>query len=239
MDRSRSHEEIRNRRTMNNKIPAGWLDYSPLNTWIENTRFIPFKCPLRWSILRNINKQDRFSLDDLIERMDNQGRKVGLIIDLTDTYRYYDYRDVEDMGIEYCKIRVPGHQDVSDKSCQKFILVVNTFLRDNRQNDNLIGIHCTHGINRSGYFIVRYLIEILGQQPDDAIAAFNRARGHTIEKNIDDLRRRKSMNVSSSPSSDQEDDDYYIERDRPLPYSRPSIDPTLNDISSETSEMLV
>ncbi|CAF4982755.1 unnamed protein product, partial [Rotaria sp. Silwood1] len=44
--------------------------------------------------------------------------------------------------------------------------------------------------------------------------------------------------VSSSSSSDQEDD-YYIERDRPLPYSRPSIDPTLNDISSETSKILV
>ncbi|CAF5065702.1 unnamed protein product, partial [Rotaria sp. Silwood1] len=76
--------------------------------------------------------------------------------------------------------------------------------------------------------------------PDNAIAAFSRARGHSIEKNIDDLRRRKPMNVSSSSSSsDQEDDDYYIERDRPLPYTRPSIDPTLNDISSETSEILV
>ncbi|CAF3219092.1 unnamed protein product [Rotaria sp. Silwood2] len=238
MDRSKSHDEIRNRRSTNNKVPAGWLDYSSLNTWIENTRFVPFKCPLRWSILRNINKQDRFSLNDLIEHLENQGRKIGLIIDLTDTYRYYDCRDVEDMGIEYCKIRVPGHQDVSDKIFHKFVHVVNTFLRDNRQNNNLIGIHCTHGINRSGYFIVRYLIEILGQQPDDAIGAFNRARGHTIEKNIDDLRKRKSMNAPSS-SSDQEDDDYYIERDRPLPYSRPSTNPTLNDVSSETSEILV
>jgi hypothetical protein len=24
-----------------------WLDYTPLNTWIENTRLVPFKCPLR------------------------------------------------------------------------------------------------------------------------------------------------------------------------------------------------
>ncbi|CAF0869519.1 unnamed protein product [Rotaria sp. Silwood1] len=181
MERSRSNDEIRNRRSMNNKVPAGWLDYSPLNTWIENTRFVPFKCPLRSSILRNINKQDRFSLNDLIDRLENQGRKIGLIIDLTDTYRYYDYRDVEDMGIEYCKIRVPGHQDVSDKSCQKFFHVVNTFLRDNRQN----GIHCTHGINRSGYFIVRYLIEILGQQPDNAIA----------EKILNEYWDRKSKQV--------------------------------------------
>ncbi|CAF4996708.1 unnamed protein product, partial [Rotaria sp. Silwood1] len=117
-----------------------------------------------------------------------------------------------------CKIQVPGHQDVSDKNCQKFFHVVNTFLRDNRQN----GIHCTHGINRSGYFIVRYLIEILGQQPDNAIAG-----------------KFLLFVSSSSSSSDQEDDDYYMERDRPLPYSRPSIDPTLNDISSDTSKILV
>jgi hypothetical protein len=31
-------------------------------------------------------------LDDLIARLNNQGRKIGLIIDLTDTDRYYDYR---------------------------------------------------------------------------------------------------------------------------------------------------
>jgi len=23
------------------------LDYTPVNTWIENTRIVPFKCPLR------------------------------------------------------------------------------------------------------------------------------------------------------------------------------------------------
>ncbi|CAF5095998.1 unnamed protein product, partial [Rotaria magnacalcarata] len=170
-----------------------WLDYTPLNTWIENTRLVPFKCPLRWSILRNLNQRDRFSLNDLIERLDNRKRELGLIIDLTDTDRYYDYRDVEDLDIEYCKIRVPGHQDVSDENCQKFFRIVNKFLRNNRQNDKLIGIHCTHGVNRSGYFIARYLIEILGLQPDEAIAAFNRARGHRIEKNIEDLQTRKPI----------------------------------------------
>ncbi|CAF3836814.1 unnamed protein product [Rotaria sp. Silwood1] len=166
MERSRSNDEIRNRRSMNNKVPAGWLDYSPLNTWIENTRFVPFKCPLRWvnqSYEILINKTG-FPINDLIDRLENQGRKI----------------------------------------------------------DNLIGIHCTHGINRSGYFIVRYLIEILGQQPDNAIAG-----------------KFLLFVSSSSSSSDQEDDDYYMERDRPLPYSRPSIDPTLNDISSDTSKILV
>jgi hypothetical protein len=41
---------------------------------------------------------------------------------------------VEDMGIEYCKIRVPGHQDVPEKCCQKFFRVVNSYLQDNQHN---------------------------------------------------------------------------------------------------------
>ncbi|CAF0722840.1 unnamed protein product [Adineta steineri] len=239
MNQSRSHDRNRSRRRSNNKVPAGWLDYTPLNTWIENTRIIPFKCPLRRSILRHVDEQERFSLDDLVERLEKQGRTIGLIIDLTDTDRYYDYRDVEDMNIEYCKIRVPGHQNVPEKCCQQFFRVVNSFLHDNQHNDKLIGIHCTHGINRSGYFIVRYLIEILGLQPNDAIAAFNRARGHQIEKYIDDLQTRIPVNIAYSSLSDQEEHNYYLEKDRPLPYTRPTTDTTSNDFLSETSELIV
>ncbi len=44
------------------------------------------------SILRHVDEGERFSLDDLVDRLDSQGRKIGLIIDLTDTDRYYDYR---------------------------------------------------------------------------------------------------------------------------------------------------
>ncbi|CAF1061210.1 unnamed protein product [Adineta ricciae] len=235
--RSRTPERHQRRRRTNNKVPTGWLDYTPLNTWIENTRIIPFKCPLKRSILRHLQEDERFSLDDLTDRLANQGRKIGLIIDLTDTDRYYDYRDVEDMDIEYCKIRVPGHQDVPEHSCRKFFRVVDSFLRDNRHNDKLIGIHCTHGINRSGYFIVRYLIEVFGLEPNDAISAFNRARGHQMEKYTDDLRRRIPGIATQVTSSDSDENDYYVKRDRPLPYTRPSVDPMSNDCSAKASEI--
>ena len=36
--------------------------------------------------------------------------------------------------------------------------------------DGLIGVHCTHGVNRTGYLICRYLIERLQWNPDKAIA---------------------------------------------------------------------
>ena len=33
----------------------------------------------------------------------------------------------------------------------------------------IVGIHCTHGVNRTGYLVARYMIEWLGYQPKDAI----------------------------------------------------------------------
>ncbi|XP_064125613.1 RNA/RNP complex-1-interacting phosphatase-like isoform X2 [Loxodonta africana] len=46
--------------------------------------------------------------------------------------------------------------------------------------DKLIGVHCTNGINRTGYLICRYLIDVEGWDPDTAIQAFGEARGHQI-----------------------------------------------------------
>jgi len=33
----------------------------------------------------------------------------------------------------------------------------------------IIVIHCTHGVNRSAYMVVRYLIDRLGYKPEHAI----------------------------------------------------------------------
>lgn len=36
--------------------------------------------------------------------------------------------------------------------------------------DKLIGVHCTHGLNRSGFIICRYMIEELNIPPLETIA---------------------------------------------------------------------
>ncbi|KAF4531455.1 hypothetical protein B566_EDAN004226 [Ephemera danica] len=48
--------------------------------------------------------------------------------------------------------------------------------------DGLIGVHCTHGVNRTGFLICKYMIAKLGFKPQDAIKAFGDARGHHIER---------------------------------------------------------
>ncbi|KAI4498739.1 hypothetical protein M0802_006206 [Mischocyttarus mexicanus] len=48
------------------------------------------------------------------------------------------------------------------------------------KDDDVIGVHCTHGINRTGYLICRYLVEKLGWKSEDALQAFEEARGYPI-----------------------------------------------------------
>ncbi|XP_073647336.1 RNA/RNP complex-1-interacting phosphatase isoform X2 [Tursiops truncatus] len=112
--------------------------------------------------------------------------------------------------VPYLKICTIGHQVPDDDTIFKFQCAVNGFLKENKDNDRLIGVHCTHGLNRTGYLICRYLIDVEGMWPDDAIELFNRSRGHCLERQnyIEDLRNgpiRKNRDSSVSRTSGFED----------------------------------
>lgn len=179
-------------------IPDRWLDYLGVNTWIENTRFIAFKCPLKPEIQKHLPDDRRFTLADLVEKLDDRGKELGLIIDLTNTDRYYKATDIADAQIQYHKLMTPGHNQIPNEACyQQFAQVVRNFLDKNQTNDKLIGVHCTHGLNRTGYLIVRYMIEQFSWDPNEALETFNRSRGHAMEKYTEDLLRRKALTSES------------------------------------------
>lgn len=37
-------------------------------------------------------------------------------------------------------------------------------------SDSLIGVHCSHGLNRTGYLVCRYMIQKMGTHPQEAIS---------------------------------------------------------------------
>ena len=85
--------------------------------------------------------------------------QIGLWIDLTKTDRYYDKEVVEDNECTYLKLACKGHGECpSPEIVQTFINVVDNFIR--KKPLHLIGIHCTHGFNRTGFLIVSYLVEV-------------------------------------------------------------------------------
>lgn len=162
-------------------VPDRWLDYCPMGQQITGTRFIAFKVPLKPSLNSRVPESDSFSLWDLLDHLKNQNQELGLIIDLTFTTRYYSLADVP-QSCSYIKILTEGHQVPSDGAVLSFKRAVRCFLRENRDNDKLIGVHCTHGLNRTGYLVCRYLIDVDGLDAAAALELFKTCRGHRIER---------------------------------------------------------
>jgi len=79
--------------------------------------------------------------------------------------------------VKYCKIFTKGHE-VPDKG------VVDKFYEAvfGMEEGKMIGVHCTHGLNRTGYLICRYMVEKMKLEPDVSIKAFDLARGHKQER---------------------------------------------------------
>ncbi|KAI5944156.1 RNA/RNP complex-1-interacting phosphatase [Manis javanica] len=195
--------------------PERWKDYMPVGQRMPGTRFIAFKVPLKKSFEDNLAPEECFSPLDLFNKVQEQNEELGLIIDLTYTHRYYKPEDLP-VTVPYLKIYTIGHQVPDDDTIFKFKYAVNGFLKENKDNDKLIGVHCTHGVNRTGYLICRYLIDVEDMRPDDAIELFNRCRGHCLERQnyIEDLQNgpiRKNWESSVSRSSGFEDTTHLME----------------------------
>ncbi|KAM4724809.1 RNA/RNP complex-1-interacting phosphatase-like isoform 1-T2 [Anableps anableps] len=162
-------------------IPDRWLDYCPVGQRIPGTRFIAFKVPLKPSLNCQVPPSHSFGLLDLLDLVGRQNHELGLIIDLTFTTKYYAVTDVP-QSCSYIKIFTEGHRVPSDEAILSFKRAVRQFLKENQNNNKLIGVHCTHGLNRTGYLICRYLIDVDGLDPAAALQLFNTSRGHCIER---------------------------------------------------------
>ncbi|XP_072835199.2 RNA/RNP complex-1-interacting phosphatase isoform X2 [Pogona vitticeps] len=184
---------------------AEWTHYLSLGKRIPGTRFIAFKVPLKKSFEWRLAPNERFSPLDLVNQVREQKEELGLIIDLTYTTRYYEPEDLPNT-VQYCKILTVGHEVPDGDTIHRFKSAVKKFLMENQHNDKLIGVHCTHGLNRTGYLVCRYLIDVEGMDPNTAIELFNSYRGHSIERKnyIEDLQRgssRRRNNHTAVPGS--------------------------------------
>lgn len=178
---------------MSPRPPDRWSRYGPMGDVITGTNFVAFKVPLKQQILYNVRKQHRFGPEDAIQKIKDKGKVLGLVIDVTYTDKYYDRGEFGRHSIEYEKIYAGGHVVPADNIIYRFFDVVEKFKKRTTNKDVVIGVHCTHGVNRTGYIVCRYMIERLGFDPTEAMKAFNEARGHKIERKnyIDDLLTRK------------------------------------------------
>ncbi|XP_076890507.1 uncharacterized protein LOC143541616 [Bidens hawaiensis] len=171
-----------------NSLPPGWLDCPPFGDALDF--IIPSKVPLGESFDDKIPFHKRYTPQQAIQQQRSLQREIGLVIDLTNTNRYYRESDWTREGINYVKITCVGRDAVPDyESVEKFIQEVTQFSSQYGQSNKYVLVHCTHGHNRTGYMIANYLIRSESFSVTEAIEIFSEARPLGIYKQdyINDL----------------------------------------------------
>lgn len=157
---------------------AKWLQFSKIGHVIDGL-FLPLKVPLRSSLNGSMKEKDRFSWDDVFRKHSN----IGLVIDLTKTAKYYAPESITSQDLQYAKIWMEGHGSLPPQSqVDEFCDLVDAFLAKNSSRGRIIAVHCTHGLNRTGYMVCKYLILRRNIPPLRAIQMFESCRGEQMER---------------------------------------------------------
>ncbi|KAL5223873.1 hypothetical protein ABZP36_010512 [Zizania latifolia] len=189
----RQQQQIRNDHMDQNKIrrygrikepPQGWLDCPGSGEPID--RIIPSKVPLDETFNESVPAGKRYSSKQVVNKQRKAGRDIGLVIDLTNTTRYYSPAEWTRQGTKHDKIACKGRDAVPDnESVNKFVFEVMAFLERQKQSRNpkYILVHCTHGHNRTGFMIVHYLMRTQLSSVTEALNMFAQRRPPGIYKN--------------------------------------------------------
>ncbi|XP_036172161.1 mRNA-capping enzyme isoform X2 [Myotis myotis] len=144
-------------------------------------RFLPLKTMLGPRYDSQVAEENRFYPSMLSNYLKSLKVKMGLLVDLTNTSRFYDRNDIEKEGIKYIKLQCKGHGECpTTENTETFIRLCERF--NERSPPELIGVHCTHGFNRTGFLICAFLVEKMDWSIEAAVATFAQARPPGIYK---------------------------------------------------------
>ncbi|KAL0967312.1 hypothetical protein UPYG_G00250610 [Umbra pygmaea] len=144
-------------------------------------KFLPMKTMLGPQYDDKVLEENRFHPSMLSQYLKSLKVKMGLLVDLTNTNRFYDRNEIEKEGVKYVKLQCKGHGECpSTETTEMFIRICENFMK--KTATELIGVHCTHGFNRTGFLICAYLVEKMDWSVEAAVAAFAQARAPGIYK---------------------------------------------------------
>lgn len=183
-ERDEGHQFKKVKHNDRNRLPPGWVGCPNFG---ENIGFIvPSKVPLGESFNDLIPPGRRYSFRQVFHQLRVKGIKLGMVVDLTNTDRYYSTIEFKKEGLKYLKIRCQGRDAVPDnESVNVFVYEVAQFIfnQNERQPKKYVFVHCTHGHNRTGYMIVHYLMRTQqASSVTEAIQRFSDARPPGIYK---------------------------------------------------------
>ena len=78
----------------------------PLSLYVDH--FLPFKVPLSSRYDCDIPDSNKFDISMLLSYVEAMQLRMGLVIDLTKTDRFYDKRVLTEVGIGHYKLKCEG-----------------------------------------------------------------------------------------------------------------------------------
>eukprot|EP00879_Flechtneria_rotunda_P016344 GHRR01017100.1.p1 GENE.GHRR01017100.1~~GHRR01017100.1.p1 ORF type:complete len:318 (+),score=60.02 GHRR01017100.1:324-1277(+) len=156
-----------------NPIPPGWHECPPIGNVSDQHQLIPIKVPLgnnrRFPNLAHLSGGSwtpSIALQTaygMVQQRKGPEATIGLVIDLSNSDKYYDPNEFMGQQVNYVKVPCRG------RGCSPDPLAVNMAVFEMRKalefNPNAyILVHCTHGYNRSGFVIVCALMRLLSQE---------------------------------------------------------------------------
>ncbi|KAI9158913.1 mRNA-capping enzyme [Paramyrothecium foliicola] len=136
----------------------------------------------------------------------NWSHVIKDVIDISKDQPVYDPRGLERANVHYHKFPTVSKVPPDNEEVEAFIKLVDSLRAAQKHRaikeqwempeQCLIGVHCHYGFNRTGYFIVCYLIERCGFSVKDAVETFAKARPNGIRHShfLDRLYVRYDLN---------------------------------------------
>lgn len=122
---------------------------------------------------------------------------VAMVVDISHDVPVYNKEGLEEGGVEYHKFPTVSKQPPTPDEVQQFIGLIDTLRQGSKISEApaprpTFGVHCHYGFNRTGFFLVSYLVEKEKWKVEDAIAEFaeKKAPGIKHEHFINELYAR-------------------------------------------------
>ncbi|KAK5165739.1 uncharacterized protein LTR77_008662 [Saxophila tyrrhenica] len=110
---------------------------------------------------------------------------VSVVVDISHEAPVYHPEGLEERGVGYRKLPTVSKEKPKAEEVDRFVKLVDELRGEGRlkkQDEGIagkhptIGVHCHYGFNRTGFFIVCYLVEREGYRLVDAIREFSEKR---------------------------------------------------------------
>ncbi|KAG7385194.1 hypothetical protein PHYPSEUDO_001736 [Phytophthora pseudosyringae] len=191
---SRRNRSKRREMAKKNRIPDNWDDVAKMGAIVGTSRFVPLRVPLDDKYLPQFQSKSEeiWTPKDFLEAQEEQQLNVKMLVDLTNTFKYYNGEgEFKDSGVHYVKHKIEGFNGPPDgRDVATFMHIVDDFVA--KEPEGTIAVHCTHGLNRTGYLIVTYMVKRLDYSVAGALEAFAVARPPGLIKHmyVEDLYTR-------------------------------------------------